>query len=118
MLASLPFTSSPFLQGTTSMRWSAKSAVAFLFVMMAGASSVVGQNDVENQQVADGKRGETYGRGERWAVVIGVNEYPNPIPWLRYCVDDAALLARTLEEHCGFQDHVLILATNQPGGPN
>ncbi len=54
--------------------------------------------------------------GRRWAVVIGVEDYIDPtIPDLRYCVDDAKLVAERLAERGGYDaDHILLVTDDQP----
>jgi hypothetical protein len=57
----------------------------------------------------------TFGRGRKWAIIVAINKYLDPqIPNLRYCVDDAHLLAQTLAGHCGYDERrILILADDQ-----
>jgi formylglycine-generating enzyme required for sulfatase activity len=54
--------------------------------------------------------------GQRWAVLIGVNEYLDPkIPDLKYCVADARRVFETLTKHGGFDpQRVLLIVDDQP----
>lgn len=51
------------------------------------------------------------GRSVRLALVVGINEYQHH-PHLRYCVDDAALLADTLRRHCLYDVQNVLLLTD------
>ena len=53
--------------------------------------------------------------GQRWAVMIGVNEYLDPaIPNLKYCVSDAYRVFEALTENGGFEaDRVLLITDDQ-----
>jgi len=57
-----------------------------------------------------------FDKGNKWAVVIGVNKYQDQnIPLLRYCVADATLVAKQLVEHCGYaRERVLTLTDERP----
>ncbi|HSL50791.1 MAG TPA: caspase family protein, partial [Candidatus Deferrimicrobiaceae bacterium] len=51
---------------------------------------------------------------ERWAVVIGVGRYDNPqIARLRFAVEDAEAVARTLREVAGFKPENVVLLTDR-----
>ena len=51
--------------------------------------------------------------GQKWAVVIGVNEYLDPkIPALKYCVADARKLFETLTKQGGFDPERVLLITD------
>ncbi|OGL28793.1 MAG: hypothetical protein A3G44_10215 [Candidatus Rokubacteria bacterium RIFCSPLOWO2_12_FULL_73_47] len=54
------------------------------------------------------------GEAEHWAVVVGVGAYDSPdIPKLRYTVEDAEAVARTLVEHGGFKPQNVLLLTDR-----
>jgi hypothetical protein len=51
---------------------------------------------------------------ERWAVVVGVGRYDNPqIARLRFAVEDAEAVARTLREVAGFKPENVVLLTDR-----
>ncbi len=54
----------------------------------------------------------------KYAVLIGINEYHESLGTLKYCVSDAELMYETLmSEQCGFsQDNTLLLTDNQDSG--
>ena len=56
-----------------------------------------------------------FDQGEKWAVLIGVNEYlDESINNLKYCVSDARLMEKILVENCGYKkDHILVIADDQ-----
>ena len=57
--------------------------------------------------------GQPASRGQRWAVVVGVNQYlDRAIPNLRYCVADARLVAETLTKRCGYLPRNVLLMTD------
>lgn len=51
----------------------------------------------------------------KWALLVGIDNYLN-IPRLRFAAADAQLLARTLEETCGFVVAVITDQNNPSGG--
>ena len=51
-------------------------------------------------------------QGDRWAAVVGVNDYMARGRDLRYCVADAELFADTLVSHCGFDRERILLFTD------
>ncbi len=54
------------------------------------------------------------GRRDKWAILIGVNNYTY-FSSLKYCVADARLLESVLVQRCGFpKDNILVLADDQP----
>lgn len=57
-----------------------------------------------------------FDRGERYALLIGVNGYASEkMSPLRFCVSDAELLADVLRQRCGYPaDGVVLLADRQP----
>jgi len=63
--------------------------------------------------------GSRFDQGRKWAVAIGVNDYLDPtVPDLRYCVDDARLVAATLTEHCGYPAEGVLLMTDDQQKPH
>jgi uncharacterized caspase-like protein len=72
-----------------------------------------------NENVAHADRGidlkltEQFSAGRKWAVLIGVDEYLDPeFPKLRYCVNDAKLMAAQLSERCGYDPERILLMTD------
>lgn len=54
-----------------------------------------------------------HAQGTRWAIVIGINEYSRPdVTPLRYAVNDARLVAKTLVENAGFPPSQVALMTS------
>ena len=53
---------------------------------------------------------------ERWAILIGVDDYHESLGTLRFCANDAKLMQETLtSECCAFtQDNVVLLTDDQP----
>ncbi|MBN2590029.1 MAG: SUMF1/EgtB/PvdO family nonheme iron enzyme [Sedimentisphaerales bacterium] len=49
--------------------------------------------------------------GQRWALIIGINDYTN-VPTLRYGRSDAETLAKVLIEQCGFPKDNVVLMTD------
>ena len=54
--------------------------------------------------------------GEKWAVIVGVNDYGENIPHLRYAVADAKRIYGLMTK-CTPPDHVVLLASGGPGPP-
>lgn len=55
-------------------------------------------------------RGSDAPAGERWALLIGINNYAEPLPKLDYCAHDMEVLRDTLIKFSGFApDHVRLL---------
>lgn len=52
--------------------------------------------------------------GEKWAVIVGVNDYGENIPHLRYAVADAKRLYSVVSK-CTPADHVILLASDSAG---
>ncbi|QDU61482.1 Caspase domain protein [Planctomycetes bacterium Pan216] len=82
-----------------------------LLVGMVFAGHAHAQVDVERSVVRRGNRDFS----QRWAVIIGVNEYLDTrVRNLRYCVSDAHLLNDTLVQYCGYDaDNVLLITDRQ-----
>lgn len=58
--------------------------------------------------------GRLMGRRDKWAILIGVNNYTY-FNSLKYCVADVRLLESVLVQRCGFpKDNILVLADDQP----
>ncbi|MCC7138343.1 MAG: SUMF1/EgtB/PvdO family nonheme iron enzyme [Planctomycetes bacterium] len=62
------------------------------------------------------KLAQQFDRGNRYALLVGVNAYVSPkMSPLRFCVSDAELLADVLRQRCGYPaDGVVLLADRQP----
>lgn len=54
---------------------------------------------------------QTEGGGQRWALVVGINDYSS-VPGLRFARQDAQAMARALVEHCGFPKDNVVLMTD------
>lgn len=90
----------------------ASGAVLTLFLGLAA----LGQPPQDAKNIArDGSLAEKFDQGRKWAVVIGVNQYLDPlIPSLQFCVADARLVTRTLAERCGYEpDRILLIVDDQ-----
>ncbi|NLX95161.1 MAG: DUF1080 domain-containing protein [Rhodopirellula sp.] len=90
----------------------ASGAVLTLFLGLAA----LGQPPQGEKNIArDGSLAEKFDQGRKWAVVIGVNQYLDPlIPSLRFCVADARLVSCTLAERCGYEpDRILLIVDDQ-----
>jgi formylglycine-generating enzyme required for sulfatase activity len=82
--------------------------LGWLLVVVGGPLSVTGQAPSHS-----GTMEESFTRGQKWAVVIGVNDYLDPsIDKLRYCVADARLIAQTLAKNCGYDAERILLITD------
>lgn len=59
------------------------------------------------------QRAPVSGVDKRWAIIVGINEYLNQsIPTLQYCDADARLVARCLQERCGYSADRIVLVTD------
>lgn len=55
--------------------------------------------------------------GERWALLIGINEYAAPLTSLKYCARDMTVLREVLVKSGGYKpDHVLLLVDQPTDG--
>ncbi len=79
----------------------------------------VASRSAGNENVAHPDRGidlklsEQFNAGRKWAVLIGVDEYLDPeFPKLRFCVNDAKLMATQLSERCGYDPERILLMTD------
>ena len=96
------------------VRW-ACAAVAVVAAFQAPAARA----QVSGDQVPGGKAigvapaalAETRGGGQRWALVVGINDYTSA-PGLRFARQDAQAMARALIEHCGFPKGNVVLMTD------
>ena len=52
-------------------------------------------------------------RAEKWALLIGINNYPNDISPLRYCVADVEAFRQALVNMAGFKEDKIFLMTDQ-----
>ena len=57
-------------------------------------------------------------QAEKWALLIGINNYPNDISNLKYCVSDVEAFGQALIEVVGYKSDQVILMTDQMTGSN
>ena len=50
--------------------------------------------------------------GERWAILIGIDDYQH-LSKLQCCVADVNLMAAVLREHCGYEDDRIVMVTDK-----
>jgi len=55
-------------------------------------------------------------RAEKWALLVGINNYPNDISPLRYCVADVEAFHQALVNVAGFKEDKIFLMTDQMRG--
>ena len=55
-------------------------------------------------------------RAEKWALRVGINNYPNDISPLRYCVADVEAFRQALINVAGFKEDKIFLMTDQMRG--
>ena len=48
-------------------------------------------------------------RAEKWALLVGINNYPNDISPLRYCVADVEAFRQALVNVAGFKENKVYL---------
>ena len=53
---------------------------------------------------------------EKWALLVGINDYPNDISPLRYCVADVEAFRQALINVAGFKEDKIFLMTDQMRG--
>ena len=53
---------------------------------------------------------------EKWAVLVGINNYPNDISPLRYCVADVVAFRDALVNVAGFKKEKIFLMTDKMEG--
>jgi uncharacterized caspase-like protein len=89
-------------------------AVVVAVVLLAGGAGAEPPDSKDVRREA--ASGAAFDAGRKWAVVIGVNAYGDPgIPALRYCVADARLVAKTLQDDCGYPaGNILLMTTSEP----
>jgi Caspase domain len=84
------------------------SIAAFaLLVLLLGGPSSQGQ-DQRGTVVLDENRGAAVTNGNYYALVIGIDEYPSPLPSLKTAVADAQAVSNELREDYGFQVQLLL----------
>lgn len=73
------------------------------------------QEPAKDRDLVVEKAGKAFDAGRKWAVLVGVDKYLDPkVPSLQFCGSDARLLARKLEESCGYDaDNILLLVQDQ-----
>ena len=55
-------------------------------------------------------------RAEKWALLVGINDYPNDISPLRYCVADVEAFRQALVNVAGFKKDKIFLMTDDMEG--
>ena len=55
-------------------------------------------------------------KAEKWALLVGINDYPNDISPLRYCVADVEAFRQALINVAGFKEDKIFLMTDQMRG--
>ena len=55
-------------------------------------------------------------RAEKWALLVGINNYPNDISPLRYCVADVEAFRQALVNVAGFKEDKVFLMTDDMTG--
>ena len=55
-------------------------------------------------------------RAEKWALLAGINDYPNDISSLKYCVADVEAFRQALINVAGFKEDKIFLMTDQMRG--
>ena len=55
-------------------------------------------------------------RAEKWALLVGINDYPNDISSLKYCVADVEAFRQALINVAGFKEDKIFLMTDQMRG--
>ena len=65
--------------------------------------------------VEDFSPAHRFDKGEKWAVLIGVNKYSDPkLHNLHYCVSDVRLMEKALVKKCGYdKDHILSISDDE-----
>jgi Caspase domain len=82
------------------------AAFALLVLLMGGPTSQ-GQ-DQRGTVVLHENRGAAVTNGNYYALVIGIDEYPSPLPSLKTAVADAQAVSSELREDYGFQVQLLL----------
>lgn len=87
--------------------------VGFVLVSL---TSVASEPAVDKNVTRDSALAERFDRGQKWAVVIGVDDYIDAaVADLKYCVADARLLSTVLAEKCGYEaERILTITDDQP----
>ena len=88
-----------------------------LITLVAVSSAAIAQSPdgSPNQRamVVESTPSAQFAAGKKWAVVVGVNDYAF-LADLEFCVDDARLIAKTLEEKCGYpEENILLIDSEQ-----
>ena len=84
-----------------------------LLIAVAGIASAQSRSPRERAMVVESSPTAQFNGGKKWAVVVGVNDYAF-LADLEFCVDDARLIAKTLEEKCGYpQENILLIDSEQ-----
>jgi TPR repeat protein len=88
------------------VRLACTAAFALLVLSVAGTSSQ-GQAQ-RGTAVIHQDGGSAVANGNYYALVIGIDDYPSPLPRLKTAVGDARAVSSLLSERYGFQVHLLL----------
>lgn len=91
--------------------------VALAAAVAAGPAPCLGADAPDPKAAARrAKLAEQFDRGDRYALLVGVNAYASDrMSRLRFCVADAELLADVLRKRCGYvAENVVLVADGQP----
>jgi len=81
-------------------------------VILLSSFSVIAAQEAD-RGILIGPAPRTEAGGQRWALIVGINDYTN-VPALRYGRSDAEALAGVLVNKCGFPKENVILMTDAP----
>ncbi|MBN2590021.1 MAG: SUMF1/EgtB/PvdO family nonheme iron enzyme [Sedimentisphaerales bacterium] len=84
--------------------------ITLIMIILSGILFSVSAQDSDRGVLIDSAP-RTEAGGQRWALIVGINDYTN-VPTLRYGRSDAETLAKTLVERCGFPRNNVILMTD------
>jgi len=91
------------------------SVTRILLLLIIWVSPVTFAEDATPTGRAIGVSGTTGDKtsqgGQRWALLVGINDYTN-VPKLRYARSDAQALYKVLTENCGFSKDNVVLMTD------
>ena len=99
----------------TNCRWERamfRSATTLMLIAVAAVATAQSRSS-QRAMVVESNPTAQFNGGRKWAVVVGVNDYAF-LPNLEFCVDDARLIAETLEDKCGYPaDNLLLIDSEQ-----
>jgi len=81
----------------------------FCNLSVAGTASSIASDRAIG--VSGAARNKTRQGGQRWALIVGINDYTN-VPRLRFARSDAEALYKVLTENCGFPKGNVVLMTD------